>query len=164
MYFVAKHGTLQKRIIDSISLLYNFKEIEDLKTEFSLSVFPFESNAFYIVIQHFKNTNFIKITSIVLLNKKIKKDIMELSQEQKNEVLQQFTDVYFEHKRGLSINEELVSLQSFSFLTIHNISMQRILDNLDDDVFLFTDIAKRLSIIDKSVKTDSVNNTHSMFQ
>lgn len=161
---MTKHGTLKKRIIDTITNLYEYNDVLDSKTEFQLDIYPFNSKAFWILIQKYKNVDFIKITSVVVLNSKIQKSILDLPGEQKNQVIDQFTNVYFEHRKTLTTNETLDSLQSMTFLTIHNISMQRILDEINNEVLLIRDIAKHLSVIDTNVKSEPMNNNHTMFQ
>ncbi len=161
---MAKEGTLKKRILESISPLYNAEIQDDNKTEFTILAFPFTTKFCYFSIQKFKTANFIKISSVMILSKKIEDAVKTLSSDDLKSVTEQFQNIYLKHRREFLFGEEFKSMQTMTFLLSHNISMQRVLDTLYDDTMLFRETLQSLVEIDATIQSTPLDNTSNMFQ
>lgn len=161
---MAKHGVLKTRLTESLNLLYRSKEFPDEKTEFTLAFYPFTKDFCYISIQKFKGTEFLKISPVFVLSKKIRESFKKLSPQELQAITDQFQDMYLKHKREFNYGEDFESIQSMTFLLTHNISMQRVLDTLYDDTMLFRETVSFLAQIDESIDSSPVDNTTNMFR
>ncbi len=163
---MAKHGDLQKRLLKTIGYFYPCEEIVNNQElyEFKIKINPFKTQFAYLLIEKFKTIDAFRLVCVIHTTPKIQDILKKASPEDRNQINIQFEDVYLKHKAELIFAQDDKSLQNIRFLLTQNLSLQEVVNSIQNNILLVKEVVKHLIAMDSSVKPTELDNTNTMFQ
>ena len=127
-------------------------------------MYPFDNDLASIVIAKYKEFDSFVVATRIKMTKPIQNKWKTLDTDQKNEIRQYFENVYFKHDQNLQVTDEFNLLGRSRIFLIQNLWEQELLNAIQDDVVMMTEVVRILKVMDSSLTISKNKTKYDMFQ
>lgn len=165
--FVADLVKVRARLEKILSIYNNLQELkqntdEEPKVAFKLS--PFTSNLFSVIIDYNPKVDIVRVVGITLLNKRLQEEYKTKPKDNQIEIKAILDRTIRKRSFQTFIDENFTIIHATRIMFNQNLSAQKLLDNVQECIFVLEDLLDVLIKADNSLRFPKVDNTSDMFR